>query len=165
MWSAAQIARVCAVARATNGVPPISNQPAYSMLERTIEAEVLPLSVEEGLGQVVFSPLAQGVLSGKYSGGKVPEGSRASRKGPAGQFIRRFLEPEKLEAVDRLKVIAEASGISLVQLALSWCLRHEGVSSVIVGASSPDQVRQNARASGVDLSETLLEEIEEALAG
>jgi len=165
MWTAAQITRVCEMARRMTAVPPITNQPPYSLLERGIEPEVIPASAAEGVGQVVYSPLAQGVLSGKYGNGKHPEGSRAERKGPAGQFMRRFLEPDPMEAVERLKPIAEQAGITLPQLALAWCLRHATVSSVIIGASVPEQVRENAKASGVGLSDSLLEEIEDALAG
>jgi voltage-dependent potassium channel beta subunit len=165
MWSASRIARVCAVARATGGIAPVSNQPAYSLLERGIEKEVVPASQAEGVGQVVFSPLAQGVLTGKYAGGAIPKGARASRKGPAGQFIRRFLEPDKLEAVERLRPIAERIGVTMAQLALAWCLRLPAVSSVIVGASSVEQLRENVAASGVRLSEGILEAIEEAIVG
>ncbi|MHC4469952.1 MAG: aldo/keto reductase family protein [Planctomycetota bacterium] len=165
MWSAAQITRACAVARMANGVAPVSNQPAYSLLERNIEAEVIPVSVEEGLGQVVFSPLAQGVLTGKYGEGDIPKGTRASRKGPAGQFIRRFLEPERLAAVERLKPIAADVGLTMPQLALAWCLRLSAVSSAIVGASSQKQLEENVGASGVSLSVGLREAIEEALRG
>ena len=165
MWTATQITRACALARAMNGVAPISNQPAYSLLDRTIEGEVVPVSAREGLSQVVFSPLAQGVLTGKYAGGRVPDGSRASKKGPAGQFIRRFLVPDKLAAVERLRPIAARMGITLSQLALSWCLRLPNVASVVMGASTAAQVKENVAASGVDLDPSMLEAIEEALNG
>ena len=165
MWSAARIAKACALADTLGGVRPVSNQPSYNLLERSIEREVIPISLEEGVGQVVFSPLAQGVLAGKYHGGKIPEGSRAARKGNAGKFIRRYLEPDRLKLVEKLRPVAERSGVSMSQLALAWCLRLPAVNSVIVGATTPDQVRENARASGVNLSQTLLEEIEDALTG
>jgi aryl-alcohol dehydrogenase-like predicted oxidoreductase len=164
-WTAAQIAKVCTLARAMNAIPPVSNQPPYSILERDIEAEIIPVSAREGVGQVVFSPLAQGVLAGKYPAGRVPEGARAGRKGPAGQFIRRFLEPETTAAVDRLVPLAREAGVTMAQLALAWCLRLPTVSSAIMGATTVDQVRENVKASGVDLSDSLLEEIESALAG
>jgi voltage-dependent potassium channel beta subunit len=162
-WSAAQIVSACSAARALRGVRPVSNQPPYSLLERAIEDEILPVCGREGLGQIVYSPLAQGVLTGKYSGGRVPDGSRAARKGAAGQFIRRFLRPDTLAAVDRCRKVAEEAGMSPVQLALAWCLRRGGVSSVIVGASSAAQLRESVRASGLGLSPVVLEEIEEAL--
>jgi voltage-dependent potassium channel beta subunit len=163
MWSAARIARACAIAEATGGVKPVSNQPCYNMLDRSIEREVIPISDEEGVGQIVFSPLAQGVLTGKYQGSKVPEGSRAARKGGAGKFIKRYLETEPLRFVEKVRPVADRSGVPMAQLALAWCLRLPSVNSVIAGATTPDQVKENARASGVALSQTLLEEIEDAL--
>ena len=149
-WSGAQIAEACRVADARLAVRPISNQPQYSLLRRQIEAEVLPVCERDGLSQVVFSPLAQGVLSGKYSGGAKPSGSRAS-DAQRNQFMRAYLEPAVLARVDRLQPIADELGISLAQLALAWCLRQRNVASVIVGATRAAQLEENVKASGVKL--------------
>jgi voltage-dependent potassium channel beta subunit len=149
-WSAEQIAEACRIADGRNAYRPISNQPQYSLLRRQIEADVLPVSVREGVSQVVWSPLAQGVLSGKYSGGAKPAGSRAS-DAQRNQFMRIYLESEVLARVDRLQPIADELGVSLAQLALAWCLREPGVASVIVGATRIAQLEENAKASGVRL--------------
>jgi voltage-dependent potassium channel beta subunit len=149
-WSAEQIAEACRIADERIAYRPISNQPQYSLLRRQIEAAVLPVSVREGVSQVVWSPLAQGVLSGKYSGGAKPSGSRAS-DAQRNQFMRSYLEPEILSRVDRLQPIARELGLSLAQLALAWCLRERGVASVIVGATRLSQLEENVKASGVRL--------------
>lgn len=158
-WSAAQIAEACRVADARIGVRPISNQPQYSLLRRQIEAEVMPVCEREGLSQVVFSPLGQGVLSGKYSGGVKPSGSRASDN-QRNQFMRAYLEPAVLARVDRLRPIAEQLGISLAQLALAWCLRRPNVASVIIGATNAAQLDENVKASGVELPAELLSRVD-----
>jgi len=158
-WSAAQIAEACRVADARIGVRPISNQPQYSLLRRQIEAEVMPTCEREGLSQVVFSPLGQGVLSGKYSGGAKPSGSRASDD-QRNQFMRAYLEPAVLARVDRLRPIAEQLGLSLAQLALAWCLRKPNVASVIIGATNAAQLDENVKASGVELPVELLSRVD-----
>jgi voltage-dependent potassium channel beta subunit len=158
-WSAEQIADACRIAGERVAYRPISNQPQYSLLRRQIEADVLPVSRREGLSQVVWSPLAQGVLSGKYSGGAKPSGSRAS-DAQRNQFMRIYLEPEVLARVDRLHPIADELGISLAQLALAWCLREPGVASVIVGATRIAQLEENAKASGVRLPAELCARID-----
>jgi voltage-dependent potassium channel beta subunit len=158
-WSPAQIAEACRVAGEQLAVRPISNQPQYSLLRRQIEAEVIPTCEREGLGQVVFSPLAQGVLSGKYSGGARPSGSRAT-DAQRNQFMRAYLEPETLARVDRLQPLAAELGISLAQLALAWCLRKRNVASVIVGATRGAQLEENVKAAGVELPAELLTRID-----
>jgi aryl-alcohol dehydrogenase-like predicted oxidoreductase len=141
----------------------VSSQPQYSMLWRVPEAELFPLCEREGISQIVWSPLAQGVLTGKYSPGEPPPAdSRAASESMSG-FIDRLIEPRVLEAVQRLAPVAESAGLTMVQLALAWVLRHPNVASAIVGASRPEQVRANASASGIVLSEDTLAAIDEAL--
>jgi aryl-alcohol dehydrogenase-like predicted oxidoreductase len=159
-WSASQLADACRTADATGGYRPISNQPQYSILRRRIEHEVLPVCQIEGIGQLVFSPLAQGVLSGKYGGGARPQGSRAS-DARVNQFMGAYLEPEVLERVDRLKPLAAELDISMAQLAIAWCLRQPSVSSVIVGATRPSQLEDNCRASEIELPAEILQQIDD----
>ena len=147
-WSGAAIAEACRIADARRGYRPISSQPQYSILRRGIEAEVLPVCEREGLGQIVFSPLAQGVLTGKYAGGAVPAGTRGADSF-RNQFMRHFLEPEMLARVEALRPLAAELGASLAQLALAWCLRRAGVASVIVGATRAAQLEENAEAAGL----------------
>ena len=147
-WGPTEIVDACRIADARRAYRPISNQPQYSILRRQIEAKVLPTCQREGLGQVVFSPLAQGVLTGKYSGGTLPAGTRAADSF-RNQFMRSYLEPATLERVDALRPLAAELGLSLAQLALAWCLRNPGVSSVIVGATRVQQLEENAKAAGV----------------
>jgi voltage-dependent potassium channel beta subunit len=158
-WNGAQIGEACRVADRRVAYRPISNQPQYSLLRRKIEAEVLPVCEREGLSQIAFSPLGQGVLSGKYSGGAKPSGSRAS-DAQRNQFMGSYLAPETLARVDRLRPIASELGISLAQLALAWCLRRPNVASVIVGATRPAQLEENAKASGVEIPAELLARID-----
>ncbi len=163
-WTATQLADAAHLARRHNLDPIVSNQPRYSMLERYIEKEVIPISEREGIGQVVFSPLAQGVLTGKYQpGAKPPAGSRAADS-QSNQLMGRFLKEEVLQAVQRLTPVAARHGLSLAQLALTWVLRHSNVSSAIIGATRPEQVDENVKAVGVQLSPGDLEEIDAALA-
>jgi aryl-alcohol dehydrogenase-like predicted oxidoreductase len=144
--------------------PIVSNQPQYSMLYRAIEADVMPLSERLGIGQIVWSPIAQGVLSGKYGpGDEPPEGSRAT--GPDASFMRAFMRDDVLEAVQRLRPIADGLGVSMAQLAIAWVLRADNVSSAIIGASRPEQVDENVAASGVELGDDVLSAIDEALRG
>ena len=144
---------------------PVSSQPHYSMLMRDIEAEVLPTCRQNGIGQVVFSPLEQGVLTGKYLPGRPPpEGSRA-RDDRQNFFIKDLASDEaKLERIQLLFDVAEDADLSLGQLALAWILRKDGITSCITGASRPEQIRENARASGVVLDEELVARIEEIIA-
>ncbi|GAA4949425.1 aldo/keto reductase family protein [Actinoplanes utahensis] len=142
----------------------VANQPQYNMLWRVIEPEVLPLCEREGIGQVVFQPLAQGVLTGKYRpDGPPPANSRATSGGRAPRFIGRVLGPVLLDRVRRLRPLADEAGLSMAQLAIAWTLRSAAVSSAIIGASRPEQVTENATASGVPLPAALLAEIDEVL--
>jgi aryl-alcohol dehydrogenase-like predicted oxidoreductase len=133
------------------------------MLWRAPEAEVIPLCRREGISQIVWSPLAQGVLTGKYSPGAPPPADSRAASESMSAFIDRLIEPRVLEAVQRLAPVAEGAGLSMVQLALAWVLREENVASAIVGASRPEQVHANASASGVTLSPDTLAAIDEAL--
>jgi aryl-alcohol dehydrogenase-like predicted oxidoreductase len=163
-WTAEQLRAGQALA-ADLGFRIVSNQPQYSALWRVIEAEVVPASQELGISQIVFSPVAQGVLTGKYlPGSPVPEGSRATdeRGGGAG-FVRRFLRDDLLERVQLLKPIAAELDLSLAQLAVAWVLQNENVASAIIGASRPEQVAENVRAAGVTIPLPLLERIDEVL--
>ncbi|GIP36183.1 aldo/keto reductase family protein [Paenibacillus sp. J2TS4] len=163
LWSAVQLLDAVHLAKELNLDRIISNQPQYSMLLRSIEQDVIPVSEREGIGQVVFSPLAQGVLTGKYKpGAPAPEGSRATDP-KSNMFINRFMQEEQLRKVEKLKPIAERNGVSPAQLALAWILRLDNISSCIIGASRPEQVEENAKASGVKLSSEDLQEIEQIL--
>jgi aryl-alcohol dehydrogenase-like predicted oxidoreductase len=141
----------------------ISSQPQYSMLWRAPEAELIPLCEAEGISQIVWSPLAQGVLTGKYRPGEPPPADSRAASESMGGFIDRLMEPRVLEAVQRLPPIAEAAGLTMVQMALAWVLRQQNVASAIVGASRPEQVRANVSASGLKLSADTLAAIDEAL--
>jgi aryl-alcohol dehydrogenase-like predicted oxidoreductase len=162
-WPAAQITEAAALA-AELRVPLISSQPQYSMLWRVIEAEVVPACEAAGIGQIVWSPLAQGVLTGKYRPGQQPpQGSRATD--PTGsRFLERFLEqPTLLERVQGLRPIADDLGLTMAQLAIAWVLRHPYVSAAIVGATRPEQVADNVQASGVKLDQDVLARIDAVL--
>jgi aryl-alcohol dehydrogenase-like predicted oxidoreductase len=142
----------------------VSSQPQYSALWRDPEAKVIPVCERNGITQIVWSPLAQGVLSGKYRPGeKVPDDSRAASTS-MNRFIKQWLNDETLTAVQRLRPIAEAAGITMSQLALAWVLQRPNVSAVIVGASRPEQVHENARAADITLSPDTLQAMEDALA-
>ena len=158
-WGPTEIVDACRIADARGAYRPISNQPQYSILRRQIEAKVLPTSQREGLGQIVFSPLAQGVLTGKYSGGALPAGTRATDSF-RNQFMRAYLEPATLARVDALRPLAAELGLSLAQLALAWCLRSPAVSSVIVGATRVQQLEENAKAAGVAIPPEIVARID-----
>jgi aryl-alcohol dehydrogenase-like predicted oxidoreductase len=161
-WTADQLREGHRIARELH-LPFVSNQPQYSMLWRVIEDEVIPASEELGIGQVVFSPIGQGVLTGKYKPGQPPpEGSRATDEAGAA-FIRRYLADDVLARVQELRPLADETGLSLAQLAVAWVLQNRNVSSAIVGASRPEQVAENVKASGVRLDEALLKQIDETL--
>lgn len=147
-WRAEEIARALKIADEMGLDRIVSNQPQYSMLWRVIESEVVPLSEREGVGQVVFSPLAQGVLTGKYVPGQAPPaGSRATDAEGGASVIKRVLREEVLTRVQRLRPIAEEAGLSMAQLAVAWVLQNPNVSSAIIGASRLEQVRDNVRAA------------------
>jgi 1-deoxyxylulose-5-phosphate synthase len=141
----------------------VSSQPQYSMIVRSPEAEVIPLCERKGISQIVWSPLAQGVLTGKYRPGEQPpQDSRAASESMSG-FIGQLMDDRVLSAVQCLQPVAEGAGLSMVQLALAWVLRQPNVASAIVGASRPEQVHANASASGITLDEQTLAAIDEAL--
>ncbi|MEJ2515359.1 MAG: aldo/keto reductase family protein [Gammaproteobacteria bacterium] len=154
--------------RAAAGIPGVerfvSSQPQYSMLWRQIESEVIPLCESLGISQIVWSPLAQGVLTGKYGTGRVPDDSRAASEAMSG-FMDNVLRPEVLSAVQRLEAVAADTGLTMPQLALAWVLRQPNVASAIIGASRPEQVHENAAASGKTLSDATLTAVDEALGG
>jgi aryl-alcohol dehydrogenase-like predicted oxidoreductase len=162
-WRADEIAAALKIAGELGLDRIVSNQPQYNMLWRVIEPEVVPLCEAEGIGQVVFSPIAQGILTGKYQpGAEPPADSRATDPSGAG-FIKRFLTDETLTAVQQLKPIADEAGLSLAQLAVAWVLQNQNVSAAIIGATRPQQVRENVKAAGVRLDASLMGKIDEAL--
>lgn len=150
-WTGAQIREAYGIAERLNANPPASNQPRYNMLTRAIETEILPAAKDSGMGSIVFSPLAQGVLTGKYLPGVPPaEGTRGASQDKA-DFMRDLISDENLTRVQRLKAFSEELGIPLERLALAWCLRRPEISSVITGATNVAQLEANVAASGVDL--------------
>ena len=164
-WRAEEIRAAKALADELR-VPLVSNQPQYSAVYRVIEAEVIPACRELGLGQVVWSPLGQGVLTGKYKPGQpLPEGSRATdESGGGAKFIQRLLRDEVLERVEQLRPLAEEAGLSMAGLALAWVLQEDNVSSAIIGASRPEQVHDNVKAVGVRLDPELKRRMDDILA-
>lgn len=164
-WTADQIRSAHELATELR-IPLVSSQPQYSMLWRIIEGEVVPTSDELGIGQIVWSPMAQGVLSGKYVPGQpLPEGSRATDQAGGATMIQRFMADDTLAAVQDLKPIAEDLGLSMPALAIAWVLQNDNVSSAIVGASRPDQLDDSVKAAGVRLPEDALARIDAALEG
>jgi aryl-alcohol dehydrogenase-like predicted oxidoreductase len=163
-WSAAQIADAVRIAADMGLDRIVSNQPQYSLLWRVIEPKVVPECEKDGIGQIVWSPLAQGILTGKYlPGAPVPEGSRAASDQGA-MFIRRFLRDEVLEPVQKYVAVCQEAGYTPAAVALAWVLRNQNVSSAIVGATRPEQVVENVTALDVELSDDLVAAIEAALA-
>jgi 1-deoxyxylulose-5-phosphate synthase len=162
-WSAAQIRAALDLSREQGYAKFVSSQPQYSMLHRDPEREIFPLCKAEGISQIVWSPLAQGALTGKYKpGAPPPEGSRATSR-QMGSMMSNWLEEDVLETVQRLVPVSERLGLTMAQLALAWVLREENVASAIVGASRPEQVRDNASASGIELDAATLAEIDSIL--
>ena len=141
----------------------VSSQPQYSMIWRAPEAEVIPLCEREQISQIVWSPLAQGVLTGKYRPGAPPPSDSRAASDSMSTFIDRLMAPPVLEAVERLRPVAEQAGLTMAQLALAWVLRQGNVASAIVGASRPEQVHANASASGIALDEATLAAIDQSL--
>jgi voltage-dependent potassium channel beta subunit len=163
-WRAEEIARALEIADEMGLDRIVSNQPQYSMLWRVIESEVVPLCEREGVGQIVWSPIAQGVLTGKYRPGEAaPAGSRATDESGGAAFIKRLMGDDVLTRVQELKPIAEEAGLSMAQLAVAWVLQNPNVSAAIVGATRPEQVRDNVRAAGVKLDGELLKRIDAVL--
>ncbi|MBU5348138.1 aldo/keto reductase family protein [Paenibacillus lautus] len=159
-WQASQIAEALTVADRYLLDRIVVNQPIYNMFERYIEKEIIPLSERSGIGQVVFSPLAQGLLTGKYtSASDIPEGSRAAKL----EWMRKGITEEKIAKVRELEKIAGELEVSVGNLALAWILRQPNVASALVGASRPEQVTENVKASGIELSEDIQTRIEEIL--
>jgi len=158
-WRGAHIVDACRIADRRNAYGPVSNQPQYSLLRRGIEREVLPVCEREGLGQVVFSPLAQGTLTGKYSGGTKPPDSRGADD-ERNRFMDDYLRPEVLARVDELVPVARELDLSMAQLALAWCLRQPGVSSTIVGVTKESQLHDNVGASGVALPDEVVAKLD-----
>jgi aryl-alcohol dehydrogenase-like predicted oxidoreductase len=162
-WSAEQI-RAGAELAAELRIPFVSNQPQYSLLWRVIEDEVVPASREAGLSQIVWSPMAQGVLTGKYLPGQpVPEGSRATDDKGGADFVQRFLRDEVLELVQQVVPLAREAGLTMAQLAVAWVLRNDNVASAIVGASRPEQLADTAAAVEVTLDDDLVAAVEAVL--
>jgi aryl-alcohol dehydrogenase-like predicted oxidoreductase len=162
-WRAEEI-RAAAELASDLRVPLVSNQPQYNMLWRVIEAEVIPTCEELGIGQIVWSPIAQGVLTGKYQPGQAPPpGSRATDEKGGADMVSRFLDEDVLTRVQQLKPVADDAGLSLAQLAVAWVLQNPNVSSAIIGATRPEQVTENVKAAGVKLDAGLLKRIDEIL--
>jgi aryl-alcohol dehydrogenase-like predicted oxidoreductase len=162
-WTADQLREGAALASEL-GFQLISNQPQYSALWRVIEAEVVPTSRELGISQVVWSPIAQGVLTGKYVPGQdLPEGSRATDDKGGASMISRWMRDDVLERVQELKPLAADAGLSMAALAVAWVLQNDNVATAIIGASRPEQVHDNVAAAGVTLPAELLTKIDEVL--
>ncbi len=161
-WTAEQIEQAAALARELQ-IPFISNQPQYSLLWRVIEAEVIPACERLGMGQLVWSPMAQGVLSGKYVPGQPPPAGSRATDAAGGQFIARFMTDDVLARVQQLRPIAQEAGLTMAQLAVAWVLQNANVSAALVGATRPEQVRENVKASGVVLDAAIMQRIDEVM--
>jgi aryl-alcohol dehydrogenase-like predicted oxidoreductase len=162
-WTAEQLRAGHALASEL-GISLISNQPQYSMLWRVIESDVVPASAELGVSQIVWSPVAQGVLTGKYLPGQAPpEGTRATDAKGGADMIKRWMSDDVLVSVQKLRPIADGLGLSMAQLAIAWVLQNPNVASAIIGASRPDQVADNVKASGVTLDDDVLVAIDDAI--
>jgi hypothetical protein len=163
-WTAPQISQALKIQDARGYDRFVSSQPQYSALWRVIEGAVVPLSKKEGIGQIVWSPMAQGVLTGKYLPGvKPPAGSRATDKKSGAGAISSFMKEEILTAVQNLRPIAEEHGLTMSQLAIAWVLQNENVSAAIMGATKPSQVKENVKASGVKLGVETMSKIDKIL--
>jgi aryl-alcohol dehydrogenase-like predicted oxidoreductase len=162
-WRAEQIARALEIAGQLGLDRIVSNQPQYNAIWRVIEAEVVPLCEKEGIGQIVWSPIAQGALTGKYRPGQEPQaGTRATDPTGLG-FMEDYLSDEVLSRVGRLREVAREAGLSMAQLAVAWTLQNPNVSAAIIGATRPEQVRENVGASGVTLERAVMRRIDDAL--
>ena len=163
-WTADQIASALKIQDARGYNRFISSQPQYSMLWRVIESKVDPICRNEGIGHIVWSPIAQGVLTGKYKPGKkAPSGSRATDKKGGADMISRFMKNDVLSAVANLEPIAKEVGLTMAQLAVAWVLQNKNVSSAIIGATKPSQIKENIKASGVKLDPEILRKIDQVL--
>ena len=161
-WRAEEIAAAAELARELK-VQLISNQPQYSMLWRVIEAEVVPTSEQEGVSQIVWSPLAQGVLTGKYLPGQQPPADSRGGHATVGGSMQSYLTDDVLTRVQQLKPIAEELDLSMAQLAVAWVLQNQNVAAAIIGASRPEQVHDNVKAAGVELPAEVLTRIDDVL--
>ena len=162
-WTADQIRAGHELAEELN-IQLISSQPQYSMLWRVIEGEVVPTCEELGISQIVWSPVAQGVLTGKYHPGhQPPEGSRAADEKGGADMIKRFMNDDVLTRVQALKPVADEAGLSMAQLAVAWVLQNPNVAAALVGASRPEQVAENVKAAGVKLEAAQLKQIDDVL--
>ncbi|HKM43479.1 MAG TPA: aldo/keto reductase family protein [Limnochordia bacterium] len=162
-WTAAQIEEAVSVADRHLLDRIVVNQPVYNMINRYIEPEIMPVSEKYGIGQIVFSPLAQGVLTGKYRGGRIPEGTRASNP-EINNSLQGLIASGAMAKVDALEDLAGELGISFAEMALAWILRQPNVASALVGASRPEQIEANCKAVDVNLNQDTLDKIEEILA-
>ena len=162
-WPADKIREAARYAKELK-IPFVSNQPQYSMLWRVIEDQVIPASEEVGVSQIVWSPIAQGVLTGKYKPGQpAPEGSRATDTKGGQQMISRWMRDDVLGAVQRLQSVADELGLTMAQLAVAWVLQNDNVAAAIIGASRPEQIAENVKASGVEIPDELMSRIDEVL--
>lgn len=162
-WPADKIREAARYAKELK-IPFVSNQPQYSMLWRVIEDQVIPASEEVGVSQIVWSPIAQGVLTGKYKPGQpAPEGSRATDTKGGQQMISRWMRDDVLSAVQRLQPVADELGLTMAQLAVAWVLQNDNVAAAIIGASRPEQIAENVKASGVEIPDELMSRIDEVL--
>ena len=162
-WRAEEIADAVRIAGQMGFDRIVSNQPQYNMIWRVIESDVTPLCEKEGIGQIVFSPIGQGALTGKYRPGEpAPPQSRATDPSGSG-FIQRFLDDDLLHRVAALEPIAQEAGLTMAQLAVAWVLQNPNVSAAIIGATRPEQVRENVKASGVRLDPQVLGSIDDVL--
>jgi aryl-alcohol dehydrogenase-like predicted oxidoreductase len=160
VWTGGQIEAACATAETWRAYRPITNQPPYNLLDRQIESEVVPACRRRGIQQIVFSPLAQGLLTGKYAGGKIPAGTRAADE-KHGSFLRPRMTPENLARADRIAALARELGVAPSQLALAWILAKDHVASAIIGASRPEQVIENAKAADLTLPSEIVARLDE----
>ena len=163
-WNASQISSALSIQDARGYTRFVSSQPQYSMLWRVIESQVDPLCGNEGIGHIVWSPIAQGALTGKYKPGKKPPaGTRATDKKGGANMISRWMTNEVLTAVAKLEPIAKDVGLSMAQLAVAWVLQNPHVSSAIIGATKPSQIKENVKASGVKLDAAIMKKIDSVL--
>ncbi len=162
-WRAEEIAAALRIADEMGLDRIVSNQPQYNMIWRVIESEVVPLCEKEGIGQIVWSPIAQGALTGKYQQGAAPPAGSRATDSRGSFFITEYLTDDILRRVQGLRPVADEAGLSLAQLAVAWTLQNPNVAAAIVGATRPEQVRENVKAAGVRLDQALLARIDDIL--
>jgi voltage-dependent potassium channel beta subunit len=163
-WSGVQITNALRICEKYNWRKPIANQPIYNMLNRSLEVEVMEVCEAEKIGLIVYSPLAQGILTGKYKKeAPLPEDSRAAREASSKWFAFKRLTPENLDKIDALQKLAQELDCSMPQLALAWCLRYKPITSVIMGASKVEQIEENIQAATLEIPDEALQKIENLL--